>query len=148
MVGNGSRFRSSSRYWQNASPVQRIESRTLRLRQRAAVADSRRPRPATRSPLRLRHTPSSPSEKALQAIMDPRRLLRWIYIGRMSVASAIFVAAVFSWFRVDEHTTLLSSLALVVSTIVTAVSAGYTSANGGALSKTFLYLQFITDLLL
>src|SRR4051812_48099710 len=80
--------------------------------------------------------------------MDPRRLLRWIYIGRMSVASAIFIAAVFSWFRVDEHTTLLASLALVVSTIVTAVSAGYTSANGGALSKTFLYLQFITDLLL
>jgi two-component system, NtrC family, sensor histidine kinase PilS len=80
--------------------------------------------------------------------MDPRRLLRWIYVGRMTVASAIFVAAVLSWFRVDEHTTLLASLALVLSAVVTAVSAGYTSADNRPLSKTFLYLQFITDLLL
>ena len=80
--------------------------------------------------------------------MDPRRLLRWIYLGRMTLASAIFVAAVLSWFRVDEHTTLLASLALVVSAIVTAVSAGYTSADNRPLTKTFLYLQFITDLLL
>jgi two-component system sensor histidine kinase PilS (NtrC family) len=80
--------------------------------------------------------------------MDPRRLLRLIYIGRMSVASAIFVAAVFSWFRVDPHTPLLASLAFVVSAIVTVVSAGYSSTNNRPLSRTFLYLQFITDLLL
>jgi two-component system sensor histidine kinase PilS (NtrC family) len=80
--------------------------------------------------------------------MDPRRLLRWIYIGRMTIASAIFVAAVFSWFRVDEHTTLLASLAFVVSATVTAISAGYSSVNRGPLSRTFLYLQFISDLLL
>ena len=54
--------------------------------------------------------------------MDPRRLLRLIYIGRMSVASAMFIAAVFRWFDVDEHTTLLCSLAFVVSATVTAVS--------------------------
>ena len=80
--------------------------------------------------------------------MDPRRLLRLIYIGRMSVASAIFVAAVFSWFRVDPHTPLLASLAFVVSAIVTVVSAGYSSTNNRPLGRTFLYLQFITDLLL
>jgi two-component system sensor histidine kinase PilS (NtrC family) len=80
--------------------------------------------------------------------MDPRRMLRFIYIGRMTVASAIFVAAVFSWFRVDEHTTLLASLAFVVSATVTAVSAGYSSVNRRPLGRTFLYLQFISDLLL
>jgi PAS domain S-box-containing protein len=80
--------------------------------------------------------------------MDPRRLLRWIYIGRMSIASAIFIAAVFSWFRVDGHTTLLASLAFVMSATVTAISAGYSSVNRGPLGLTFLYLQFISDLLL
>ena len=80
--------------------------------------------------------------------MDPRRLLRWIYIGRMTIASAIFVAAVFSWFRVDPHTPLLASLAFVISAIVTTGSAWYTATNNRPLSRTFLYIQFITDLLL
>lgn len=80
--------------------------------------------------------------------MDPRRLLRWIYIGRMTVASAIFVAAVPSWSSADWRTTLLASLSFVVSAVVTAVSAGYTSVNRRPLSRTFLYLQFINDLLL
>src|SRR4051812_27759116 len=80
--------------------------------------------------------------------MDPRRLLRWIYTGRMTVASAIFVAAVPRWRDVDERTTLLASLSFVVSAVVTAVSVGYSSVNRGPLSRTFLYLQFINDLLL
>jgi two-component system, NtrC family, sensor histidine kinase PilS len=95
----------------------------------------------------LRQTPSSTSEKALKAILDPRRMLRWIYVGRMTVASAIFVAAVLRWFSVDEHTTLLATLALVVSAIITGVSFGYAQA-GRPLTRTFLYLQFITDLVL
>ena len=70
--------------------------------------------------------------------MDPRRLLRWIYMGRMTVASAIFVAAVVSWFRVDPHTPLLASLAFVISAIVTAASAVYTSTNNRPLGRTFL----------
>lgn len=80
--------------------------------------------------------------------MDPRRLLRWIYIGRMTVASAIFVAVVPRWSSVDWRTTLLASLAFVVSAVVTTVSAGYTSVNRRPLGRTFLYLQFITDLLI
>ena len=40
----------------------------------------------------------------LEAMLDPRRLLRWLYIGRMSVATAIFAAAVFVWTREDTDT--------------------------------------------
>lgn len=80
--------------------------------------------------------------------MDPRRLLRWIYVGRMTIASAIFVAAVLSWFRVDPRTALLASLAFVVSATVTAISAGYSAGSHRPLTRTFLYLQFISDLLL
>jgi two-component system sensor histidine kinase PilS (NtrC family) len=96
----------------------------------------------------MRHTPSFTSEKALQAIMDPRRLLRWIYTGRMIVASAIFVAAVARWLSVDERTTLLATLSFIISAIVTVVSAGYTLVYQRPVGRTFLYLQFITDLLL
>src|ERR1044071_5875672 len=80
--------------------------------------------------------------------MDPRRLLRWIYVGRMIVASAIFVAGVARWFSVDIRTTLLASLAFAVPTAVTAFSVWYSSVNRGPLRRSFLYLQFITDLLL
>ncbi|HET9425756.1 MAG TPA: ATP-binding protein [Gemmatimonadaceae bacterium] len=66
----------------------------------------------------------------------------------MTIASAIFVAAVPRWFSVDERTTLLAALSFVVSAVVTAVSAGYTSVNRRPLGRTFLYLQFINDLLL
>jgi two-component system sensor histidine kinase PilS (NtrC family) len=66
----------------------------------------------------------------------------------MIVASAIFVAGVARWFSVDLRTTLLASLAFAVPAVVTAFSVWYSSANRGPLRQTFLYLQFITDLLL
>lgn len=95
----------------------------------------------------MRHTPTASSSQALQAILDPRRLLRWIYIGRIAVASAIFIAAVFKWMDTSATTTLLASLAFALSMIVTVVSAGY-SAGSRPLGKTFLYLQSVFDLFL
>ena len=80
--------------------------------------------------------------------MDPRRLLRWIYIGRMSIASAIFVAAVLRWIEVPPTTTLMASLAFAFSTIVTVGSAGYSAGRSRPLGKTFVYLQSVFDLLL
>ena len=80
--------------------------------------------------------------------MDPRRLLRWIYLGRMIVASAIFVAVIPRWNDVAWQTTLLASLAFVVSGVVTVVSVAYTSVNRPPVGRTFFYLQFINDLLL
>ena len=96
----------------------------------------------------MRNTPSASSEQALQAILDPRHLLRWIYIGRMSIASAIFIAAVFAWMDVTPTTTLLASLAFAASMIVTVTSAGYGASHRRTLGKTFLYLQSVFDLLL
>lgn len=107
------------------------------------------PRPRTlQFPTIVRHTPTASSEQALKAILDPRVLLRWIYIGRMSIASAIFVAAVFKWFESSATTTLGATLTLVASTVVTAVSAGYSAGHRRPLGKTFLYLQSLFDLFL
>jgi two-component system sensor histidine kinase PilS (NtrC family) len=112
---------------------------------------ARSPQPVTRNPqpaTRLRTTPTFTSEKALEAIMDPRRLVRWIYIGRMVVATAIFVAIVARWTTVDQQSTLLASLAFALATVVTATSIWYSAVHPGPLSRTFLYLQFISDLLI
>jgi two-component system sensor histidine kinase PilS (NtrC family) len=86
----------------------------------------------------------------LEAMLDPRRLLRWLYIGRMSVATAIFAAAVFVWTRADTdtHKLLVASLAFVLATGVTVLSAWYSEIYRKALQPTFFYLQSTFDLLL
>lgn len=88
------------------------------------------------------------SDPALQAILDPRRLLRWVYTGRLSLATAIFIAAVLVWTAADTDVTLVASLAFALTAIVTVVSAGYSEIYRRPLRPTFLYLQAIFDLLL
>ena len=84
------------------------------------------------------------------AMFDPRRLLRWIYIGRLSVATAIFIAAVSVWTRedTDKGKLLIASLAFALSAGVTVFSAGYSEIYRKPLRSNFLYLQSAFDLLL
>lgn len=86
----------------------------------------------------------------MQAMLDPRRMLRWIYTGRMSVAVAIFVAAVGVWTQdtTDIQKLLIASVTFALTTAVTVVSAAYTEIYRRPLRTTFLYLQSIFDLLL
>lgn len=83
-------------------------------------------------------------------MLDPRRLLRWIYIGRLSVAVAIFLAAVPVWTQetTDVQKLLIASLSFALTTAVTVASAAYTEIYRRPLRTTFLYLQSIFDLLL
>src|SRR5687768_3065451 len=86
----------------------------------------------------------------MQAMLDPRRLLRWIYIGRLSITVAIFLAAVLVWTRddTDNQKLLIASLAFAVTTGVTVASVGYSEVYKRALRRNFLYLQGIVDVLL
>ena len=86
----------------------------------------------------------------MQAMLDPRRLLRWIYIGRMSVAVAIFLAAVRVWTQdtTDIQKLLIASLTFALATAVTVASAAYTEIYRRPPRTTFLYLQSLFDLLL
>ena len=86
----------------------------------------------------------------MQAMLDPRVLLRWIYIGRLSVASAIFIAAVLVWTRADADklNLLIASLAFALTTIVTVASIAYSEIYRRPLRSNFLYLQSIFDTLL
>ena len=99
----------------------------------------------------MRLTPrySDPAFKpALQAILDPRKLLRWVFIGRLCLASAIFIAAILNWSSVNSGKTLLASLAFAVSTVVTVIGVAYADVYRKRLTPNFLYLQAIFDLLL
>jgi two-component system sensor histidine kinase PilS (NtrC family) len=105
------------------------------------------PPPAPPAPLRL--TPAA-NDLALQAILDPRRLLRWIYIGRLSLVSAILLAAVIVWHRADTDpgNLLIASLAFAVTTLWTGGSLWYVEIYGRPPRATFSYLQTVYDLAL
>src|SRR5215207_3962774 len=80
----------------------------------------------------------------------PHRLLRWIYTGRLSLASAIFVAAVIVSQRGDgdPRDALVAGLALAAAALMAAASFAHSEIYRRPLTPGFLYLQSVFDLLL
>ena len=83
-------------------------------------------------------------------MLDPRYLLRWVYVGRLSLASAILIAAAVAWStgETDVNKLRIATVAFTVTTLFTIASFAYSQIYRRALGKTFLYLQSIIDLLL
>ncbi|HET7630809.1 MAG TPA: ATP-binding protein [Gemmatimonadaceae bacterium] len=83
-------------------------------------------------------------------MLTPRHLLRWVYLGRFSLASAIFIAAVVNWAQQETDASKLTvvTVAFALATVVTVASFAWSEIYGRPLGKTFLYLQCIADLLL
>jgi two-component system sensor histidine kinase PilS (NtrC family) len=80
-------------------------------------------------------------------MLHPRRVLRWMYLGRLSVAIAIFVAAVVRWRELDSGDTLIATLALLAAIGFTAGSAWHV-ASRPRLGRLFFILQSLFDLCL
>ncbi len=80
-------------------------------------------------------------------MFDPRRVLRWIYIGRLSLAAAIFVAALVQWRRADSADTLIATLAVLGAILFTFWSL-WSTGNGAPVSRTFCYEQALFDVAL
>jgi two-component system sensor histidine kinase PilS (NtrC family) len=99
---------------------------------------------------RGRTTPNRAVRPQMQAMLDPRRLLRWIYIGRLTISVAIFLAAVLVWTQedTDKRKLLVASLAFAISTGVTVASAAFSEIYRRPLHRSFLYLQGVFDVLL
>jgi len=74
--------------------------------------------------VRLFHRPS-PDDRPFH--LDPAPLVRWVYVGRLSIATAIFLAAVLVWqdALTDTGKLLIASLAFAATLGVTAVSVVY-----------------------
>lgn len=83
--------------------------------------------------------------------LDPARLVRWVYVGRLSIAAAIFLAALYTWQSdrtAGSAELLVASVILVVTLLVTAVSAFFSRFGRQPRRQTFYYLQSVFDLLL
>ena len=97
-------------------------------------------------PLRVRYTPAFAHEP-VQELLEPRRIIRWGWGGRMSVATALLLAAVFVWREADPVDTLVATLAFATATLATV--GGYLWAEGARpLGRGFLAVHFAVDLAL
>ncbi len=76
--------------------------------------------------------------------------MRWVYLGRVSIAAAIFIAAVLVWqdANTDTGKLLIASLSFALTLGATACSVVYSEFWHRPLRATFFYLQSVFDLLL
>lgn len=79
-------------------------------------------------------------------IPSARGILRWIYLGRVTVAIVVFVAAALYFTAVPPETILILAIAAISSVIVTSLSVWYTHVRGVEPGMTFLYSQALFDL--
>ncbi|QJR34341.1 two-component system sensor histidine kinase NtrB [Gemmatimonas groenlandica] len=95
----------------------------------------------------MRYTPAIP-QVPIQEMLDPRRVLRWVWLGRVVLSCAILVAAVFVWSEAAPSDTLIATLAFAGATLATIGSALYGEFERRALSLRFYGLQCAIDLAL
>ena len=93
----------------------------------------------------MRYTPAYP-QVALQELLDPRRVLRWVWLGRVTLACAILVAAVFVWNRAEPSDTLVATLAFALAVIATVGSVMWSELQRRPHSALFYGSQCIVDL--
>lgn len=77
-----------------------------------------------------------------------RRILWWLYVGRLVVAAAAFLSAVSAWTYASREDTLLASLLFAATMLFTGASALYTHVYRRAMPLSVLYAQIVFDLAL
>ena len=77
--------------------------------------------------------------------MDPLRMLRWLYLGRMTLALGIFGAAFVVWRQTAPETTLLATLALLGSLGMTLGGWWYLQRLGRRPGSAFFDSQVLFD---
>ena len=75
-------------------------------------------------------TASAQRRRLQQAMLDPRRMIRWVYLGRFSVATSIFLAAQLVWSSAATSDTRIASLIFAITMVFTVASAAYTEVYG------------------
>jgi len=90
----------------------------------------------------------SPIASVSRAFIEPRRLLRSMYVGRLAISAAIYLAAVFAWRDADRVDTLVASLLITGTLVFTAAAAAYSEVGERPLGEPFYALQALFDLVL
>ncbi|MFN0098717.1 MAG: two-component system sensor histidine kinase NtrB [Gemmatimonadaceae bacterium] len=81
-------------------------------------------------------------------VLAPRRLLRWIYLVRIAVATASFGAALLQTLFSDPLSTFIATVFFVSAMVLTALSFVRTEVNRIEPGPGFLYVQLVHDLFL
>ncbi len=83
------------------------------------------------------------------SLQGRERALRFVYVGRISTAASIFIAAIVSWEAADPQATLVATLSFFIALVFTASSVVYAHFRpASARGINFYYVQAIFDLLL
>ena len=75
-------------------------------------------------------------------------MLRWLYVGRLTLAFGVFTGAVLVWGETSQSDTLIATLALLATIGFTGLSAFHTVIRARPVGTNFLYSQVIFDALL
>jgi two-component system sensor histidine kinase PilS (NtrC family) len=75
-------------------------------------------------------------------------MLRWLYLGRLTLAFGVFTGAVLVWGQTNQADTLIATLALLATIGFTGLSAFHTVIRARPVGTNFLYSQVIFDALL
>ncbi len=73
------------------------------------------------------------------------RLLRWVFVGRMTLASGILVGMMVAWGSASPEYTLIATLLFLVTLGVTLGSLWQTELRGAATGRNFMYAQVLFD---
>ncbi|MEM7416825.1 MAG: ATP-binding protein [Gemmatimonadota bacterium] len=94
--------------------------------------------------------PSPPAKSGTHAAPDLSRidLLRWLYVGRLTLVAGILVAGLVTWFESSSADTLFVSVLFMVSVAATVWSYWHTHVQRREPTEEFLYGQVVFDALL
>ena len=109
------------------------------------------PNPGTLRDTELRLLDIKTADDSRAIFLDPARLMRWVYVARICVASAIFIAAVIASLKgplQDTGQLVVASATFLITFVATASSVFYSRLTKRQLRPNFFYLQSIFDLLL
>ena len=76
---------------------------------------------------------------------DRSRLLRWVYVGRMTLAVGIFVGMIVAWFSAPPEATRIATLMFLATLALTLASVWHTEVRGCPVGRNFMYGQVILD---
>ncbi|HEX7089329.1 MAG TPA: ATP-binding protein [Longimicrobiales bacterium] len=79
---------------------------------------------------------------------QPRGLLRWLYLGRLTVVAGVFLAALLVWPDTEPATTRLVTLLFLLALVATLGGVWHTHLRGRQPGRAFLYGQVAFDTLL
>ena len=74
-----------------------------------------------------------------------RRLLRWVYVGRMTLATGILVGMMVAWFSAPPEATRIATLLFIITMAVTLASVWHTHLRDQPAGRNFMYAQVVLD---